>query len=94
MKINGILWRKRFIEKIIFKHHVLPVEVDELFKGRVKYLFAKKGKFKGEDKYFAYGKTFGGRYLLVVFIYKKSKEALIVTARDMTKNERKLYDKK
>jgi uncharacterized DUF497 family protein len=42
----------------------------------------------------ALGQTNGGRYLAVLFICKKTKEALILSARDMAKKERKQYDKK
>jgi len=53
-----------------------------------------KGKIKGEDLYVALGRTDAGRYLTVFFISKMSKDALIVTARDMTEKERKRYEKK
>jgi len=53
-----------------------------------------KGKIKGEDLYVALGRTDAGRYLVVFFIMKTSKEALIVTARDMTEKERRRYEKK
>lgn len=34
-----------------------------------------------------------GRFLFVVFIYKPSRRALILSARDMTQGERRLYQK-
>ena len=34
------------------------------------------------------------RYLAVLFIYKKTKEALILSAREMADKERKLHAKK
>jgi uncharacterized DUF497 family protein len=42
----------------------------------------------------ASGRTDAGRYLLIFFIMKKNKRALMVTARDMTDRERKKYAKK
>ena len=42
----------------------------------------------------ALGQTDAGRYLAVLFIYKKTKEALVLSARDMADKERKLYGKK
>lgn len=48
---------------------------------------------EGEDMYVALGRTYAGRYLIVFFIYKLTKDALIVTARDMNKSERKYYAK-
>ncbi|MGH9759420.1 MAG: hypothetical protein ACREDR_22495 [Blastocatellia bacterium] len=38
--------------------------------------------------------TDAGRYLIVFLIYKKGGQALVVSARDMTESERKLYGKK
>jgi len=49
---------------------------------------------KGEDLFIAFGRTDSGRYLSVLFVLKKSKRALVISARDMTKGERKKYGKK
>ncbi len=49
---------------------------------------------KNENLYSARGQTNAGRYLTVIFIYKLSKEALIVTARNMDSKERRSYVKK
>lgn len=35
-----------------------------------------------------------GRYLAVLFIYKETKEALVLSARDMARREREQYGKK
>ena len=53
-----------------------------------------KGDREGEDVYLALGQTEAGRYLAVLFIYKRTKEALILSARDMAKKERRLYGRK
>jgi uncharacterized DUF497 family protein len=53
--------------------------------------FIENGERKGEDVYAAYGQTDSGRYLMVIFIYKKTYEALVLTARDMTQTEKRLY---
>jgi len=42
----------------------------------------------------ALGQTGAGTYLAVLFIHKKTKEALILSARDMVPKERTLYAKK
>lgn len=39
------------------------------------------------------GKTHNGRYLIIFFVFKTNGQALILSARDMTKSERKLYEK-
>jgi uncharacterized DUF497 family protein len=42
----------------------------------------------------ALGRTLAGRYLSVLFIYKATREALILSARGMAKKERRQYGKK
>jgi uncharacterized DUF497 family protein len=45
--------------------------------------------------YTAFGQTFGGRYLSVFFIFKPDENtAIIISARDMSKKERKSYARK
>jgi uncharacterized DUF497 family protein len=52
------------------------------------------GDIEGEDLYAAIGQTSAGRYLMIYFVHKKTGEALMVTARDMTKKEKRSYAKK
>jgi len=94
MYIDDIIWLDDVVDKIESKHRVFPEEVEEVFYNIPKYRKAQKGKYEGEDLYYAYGRTDSGRYLFVVFIYKKTKDALIISARDMDKKERKRYGKK
>ena len=94
MEINETIWLDKVVIKIARKHKITTIEVDEIFYNKPRFKKAQKGKSKGEDLYFAYGRTDSGRYLVVIFIYKKSKDALIVTARDMNLNERQSYGKK
>lgn len=94
MEIQDIVWLDIFIEKIWEKHKVTPEEVEEVFKNKPKIYFAEKGKFKGENVYSATGQTDSGRYLIVFFIYKMNRKALILSARDMDLKERKRYAKK
>ena len=94
MKINGIIWLRDVVDTIAYKHKVETYEVEETLSGKPKFRFVEKGERKDEDVYLALGKTNSGRYLSVLFIYKKTKEALILSARDMAKKERILYGKK
>jgi uncharacterized protein len=68
--------------------------VEELLDNKPSVRFIEKGERKGEDVFAASGQSDAGRYLLVIFIYKVTKEALILSARDMTRNERRRYGKK
>ncbi len=94
MRIEGIVWLKDILDKIEAKHSVQQSEVEEIFKNVPKIQFCEKGKIKEENLYVARGQTDSGRYLAVFFIFKKTREALIVSARDMDKSERRNYAKK
>jgi uncharacterized DUF497 family protein len=65
----------------------------ETLSSQAKFRFVESGEREGEDVYLCLGKTGSGRYLAVLFIYKKAKEALILSARDMARRERRLYGK-
>jgi len=94
MKIEGIIWLRDVVDKLALKHHVETHEVEEVLSGKPKFRFVEKGEREGEDVYLALGQTSAGRYLSVLFIYKKTKEILILSARDMARKERRQYDKK
>jgi uncharacterized DUF497 family protein len=94
MRIEGVIWRREVVDKLASKHGVETDEVEEVFNSEPKIRFVKKGKRKGEDVYLALGQTDSGRYLAVLFIYKQTKEALIMSARDMETEERRRYGKK
>jgi uncharacterized DUF497 family protein len=94
MNIEGVIWLGNVVDKLAFKHHVEIHEVEELLTGKPRFRFVEKGEREGEDVYMALGQTEAGRYLTVLFIHKRSKEALILSARDMAEKERKLYGRK
>lgn len=82
------------VDKLWIKHHVKPREVYQVFDHDPRIFFDEKGDVSGEDVYAALGQTFGGRYLVVFFIYKKNQVALVTSARDMAGKERRRYGKK
>ncbi len=84
----------QIIDKLAVKHRVATNEVEEVLSNKPKFRFVEKGDREGENVYLALGKTDAGRYLTVLFIYKFSSQALILSARDIAKKERKLYDRK
>ena len=94
MNIEGIIWLRSIVDKLAFKHHVETYEVEEVLTGEPKFRYVEKGQREGENVYMALGQTEAGRYLTVLFIHKRSKEALILSARDMAEKERKLYGRK
>jgi uncharacterized DUF497 family protein len=92
--IDDIIWLDRIVEKLAWKHNVLPSEVEEVFGSECRVFHKEKGKVEGEHLYNALGRTEAGRLLSVFFIRKLGSKALIVTARDMNESERKRYGKK
>ena len=82
------------MDKLAFKHHIVTGEVEEVLSGEPKFRFVEKGEREGEDVYMALGRTDAGRYLSVLFIYKQTREALILSARDMARKEKRRYGKK
>ena len=95
MKILNIIWLQKIVDKLKQKHRVSIDEVEEIFpSSRTRFRFVEKGDIPGEDVYSALGQTEAGRFLIVFFVYKKTKEALVISARDMDSRELRLYEKK
>ena len=98
MEITKIIWIGEFVDKLKQKHNVERHEVEEVIYNTdepPRFFFVEKGDEKGEDMYAAMGRSEGGRYLRVYFIYKADqKAALVISARDMTDEEKKRYAKK
>ncbi len=88
MKIRRLAWDERSIEHIA-RHSVEPTEVEEAIFGKRFVLRA-----RGKNRYAVYGRTRQGRYLLVILEHLGKGEFFVVTARDMSESERKLYRKK
>ena len=94
MRIDGVIWLRHVVDKLASKHHVTPDEVEQTLTNDPRIRLMEKGERKLEDVYLALGQTDEGRYLSVLFIYKRTREALILSARDMARKERKRYGKK
>jgi len=59
-----------------------------------RFRFVEKGHRRGEDVYAALGRTEAGRYLMVFFVYREDQRIIVLSARDMTVGERRLYERK
>lgn len=94
MEVREILWLDTFVEKLWRKHHVRIEEVEEVLYGPTQVRRVIRGDVAGEDVYSAMGQTAGGRYLIVFFVLKAGRRALVISARDMKPNERRQYAKK
>ena len=94
MKIDEIIWLSQFVEKLTQKHDVTTTEVEEVFANQPHFRFVNTGSRAGENIYSAMGQTDAGRYLIVYFISKPYRRALIISARDMDKKERRQYGRR
>jgi len=94
MYIDDFIWLPDIVEKLVVKHNVTQDEVEDIFFNSPRYRLVESGNREGEDVYSASGQTDAGRYLIVFFIHKPGNTALIVSARDMDKNERRRYEQK
>ncbi len=94
MKITSIIWLDDIVEKLFTKHKVHPEEVVTVLKRKPQFRFVEKGHRKGENVYAALGNTDAGRYLIVFFVHRKDRAPLILSARDMSRHERKKHGQK
>jgi uncharacterized DUF497 family protein len=94
LTIIGFIWLTEIIQKLWRKHGVSQAEVEEMFDNRPRFRFVEKGHRQGENVYAALGRTDAGRYLICFFVYKRDGRALPLSARDMSRAERRGYEKK
>ncbi|MBM4030753.1 MAG: BrnT family toxin [Planctomycetes bacterium] len=91
MDIDDFVWLPDVVDKVAVKHGLTQDEVEEVFFNRPQFRFVESGFRPGEDVYAALGQTDAGRYVIVFFILKPGHLALIVSARDMDRKERRRY---
>ena len=86
--VEGFVWLDWVVEKIDRKHNVSPEEVEEaFFNPPYKVYRTELGKHR------LLGRSHSGRYLFIVFAWQ-GRLVRIITARDMTDTERRLYSRK
>jgi uncharacterized DUF497 family protein len=94
MRVTGIIWLRAVVDKLSWKHSLTTEEGEEALPAARRFRFIETGDVAAQDLYAAMGRTAAGRYLIIYFVYKITKEALIISARDLTKSEKKSYAKK
>lgn len=94
LKINGLVWLENFLEKPAHRHDVLPVEARKILVSSPHFRFTEEGHRRGENVYAALDQTEAGRYLVVYFVRKRDGKALILSARDVTRAEPRLYEQR
>jgi uncharacterized protein len=91
--IREIVWKQKFVDKLLIKHRVSIEEAEEVLASKPVIRKVGKGRVKGEHVYAAYSQTDNGRNLVVFFINKRGNKALPISARDMDPAERSYYER-
>ena len=85
--IRGFVWADENVAHIA-RHAVSPDEVEEV-------LVADPLVLRGaDDRYLAYGRTENDRWLFAVYVTRPHGRVRVLTARDMTESEQRLYRRK
>jgi uncharacterized DUF497 family protein len=87
-RIEGFSWADWVVDKLDWKHDVVPDEVEETFFNPPYRVRRTKG-----DKYLLYGRSYVGRYLFIVFAWQE-RQIKVISARDMTPAERRYFSRK
>ena len=88
--IEGFAWDNGNSRKNERKHGVTDREAEEIFFNKP-LIVTRSSKGGPELRYAALGKTYGSRLLTVVFTVR-ARKIRVVSARPMSRNERKLYE--
>ena len=87
MRILSFEWDRDNVEHIA-RHAVNPHEAEEVC---IDKPFIVRGR---NDRHLIYGQTLSGRYLFLVIHYRGNNCAFVITAREMTETEKRLYHRK
>ncbi|MDZ7837490.1 MAG: BrnT family toxin [Actinomycetota bacterium] len=89
-KCTGFQWDKGNIEKNWLKHKVSPPECEQIFFNIPLIVHDDIKHSEEENRYYILGKTNANRFLFVVFTLRQ-KQIRIISARDMNREERRVY---
>jgi len=90
---EGFDWNKGTINKNYRKHKVRNVECEEVYFNLPLIIADDPEHSEKELRYYVLGRTEENRYLFISFTIRK-KLIRIISARDMNKRERKIYEQK
>ena len=87
---QGFTWDSGNTDKIRDRHGMTPAECEELFFNRPLVVEADEKHSSGEDRLYALGQNDSGRLLFVVFTIRV-RLIRVISARDMSRKERRIY---
>ena len=91
-KVVGFDWDDGNICKNEVKHNVDMIECESIFFNKPLLLFPDQKHSQKESRYYALGRTNFKRNLFIVFTIRNNK-IRVISARDMSRKERKIYEK-
>jgi len=89
--ITGFDWDEGNIDKNWAKHGVSPFECEEVFFNEPLVVSPDEAHSLREERFYALGRTNAGRLLFVVFAVR-GEHIRVISARDMGRNERRIYN--
>jgi uncharacterized DUF497 family protein len=89
---QGFQWDEGNTEKNWLSHQVSRVEAEQVFFNRP--LVVTEGEQRAEHvaRYYALGQTDTGRQLFIVFTIRDSERIRVISARPMSRRERRVYE--
>lgn len=90
LKATGFEWDKGNIDKNWIKHGVSPSECEQMFFNQPLVIADDDIHSEQEARWYALGRTDANRLLFAVFTMRKDR-IRIISARDMSPRERKVY---
>jgi len=92
-QFSGFQWDRGNTDKNLIKHNVENWECEQVFLNRPLLALDDPKHSVSEERWAAFGKTDGDRFLVVIFT-KRNHLIRIISARDMNRRERKFYHEK
>lgn len=89
-KCTGFEWDEHNAEKIWHKHGVSPSECEQIFFNRPLVVADDMRHSEEENRFYALGHTDGARLLFAVFTVR-GENIRVISARNMNRKERKVY---
>lgn len=90
-KCTGFDWDEGNVLKNWIKHRVTAAECEQIFFNRPLVVAEDVGHSQADGRIYALGQTDGGKLLLVVFTFRRNL-IRVISAREMSKKERKEYE--
>jgi hypothetical protein len=89
--LTGFEWDEGNLTKNWEKHQVLALECEQVFFNRPLIALPDEQHSESEPRFYALGQTDSGRRLFIVFT-ARSDLIRVISARDMSRKERKIYE--